>query len=109
LGRSLSAEQRDDYPVWVENDRRARELFARIDVRGVGVLEADPRSAGSADPAEPVDKARLDGRDGVTRIPKAVGCTADTFSEDPTGWLYQPATVSAFSAEAETWKSASPL
>lgn len=46
VGRYLSAEQRDDYRVWVDNDRRIRELLARLEALGVTALEADPRSPG---------------------------------------------------------------
>ncbi|MHB1488744.1 MAG: DUF6788 family protein [Acidimicrobiales bacterium] len=44
VGRWLSAEQRDDYQVWVDNDRRARELLSRLEALGATALEADPRS-----------------------------------------------------------------
>ena len=45
VGRWLSIDQRDDYQVWVDNDRRAHELLARLEAIGVSALEADPRSA----------------------------------------------------------------
>ena len=45
VGRWLSINQRDDYQVWVDNDRRAHELLARLEAIGVSALEADPRSA----------------------------------------------------------------
>jgi hypothetical protein len=48
VGRWLSAEQRDDYEVWVRNDRRARELLHRLEELGIAALEADPRSARSS-------------------------------------------------------------
>jgi hypothetical protein len=41
--RWLSVEQRDDYRAWVDNDRRIRELVARLEALGVAALEADPR------------------------------------------------------------------
>jgi Family of unknown function (DUF6788) len=44
VGRWLSAAQRDDYQLWVDNDRRAHELLARLEALGVSALEADPRS-----------------------------------------------------------------
>ena len=44
VGRWLSAEQRDDYQTWVDNDRRAHELLARLEALGAAALEADPRS-----------------------------------------------------------------
>ena len=45
VGRWLSIDQRDDYQTWVDNDRRAHELLARLEAIGVSALEADPRSA----------------------------------------------------------------
>src|SRR5580704_13919825 len=45
VGRWLSVDQRDDYKTWVDNDRRAHELLARLEAIGVSALEADPRSA----------------------------------------------------------------
>jgi hypothetical protein len=44
VGRWLSADQRDDYRLWVDNDRRARELLARLEALGVSAVDADPRS-----------------------------------------------------------------
>ena len=44
VGRWLSVEQRDDYEAWVDNDRRAHELLARLEALGAAALEADPRS-----------------------------------------------------------------
>jgi Family of unknown function (DUF6788) len=41
--RWLSAEQRDDYQAWIGNDRRLRELVARLEALGAAALEADPR------------------------------------------------------------------
>jgi hypothetical protein len=41
--RWLSAEQRDDYQAWIDNDRRLRELLARLEALGTAALEADPR------------------------------------------------------------------
>ena len=45
VGKWLSIDQRDDYQAWVDNDRRAHELLARLEAIGVSALEADPRSA----------------------------------------------------------------
>jgi hypothetical protein len=44
VGRYLSAEQRDDYQIWVDNDRRLRELLGRLEALGTAAMEADPRS-----------------------------------------------------------------
>ena len=44
VGRWLSADQKDDYQLWVDNDRRARELLTRLEALGVAALEGDPRS-----------------------------------------------------------------
>lgn len=44
VGRWLSAEQRDDYQLWVDNHRRARELLARLEALGVAAMEADSRA-----------------------------------------------------------------
>jgi hypothetical protein len=41
--RWLSSEQRHDYQDWVDNDRRLRELLARLEALGAAALEADPR------------------------------------------------------------------
>lgn len=43
VGRWLSAEQAADYRRFVDNDRRLRELVARLESVGLEVLEADPR------------------------------------------------------------------
>jgi hypothetical protein len=44
VGKWLSIDQRDDYQAWVDNDRRAHELLARLEAIGVSALEADARS-----------------------------------------------------------------
>lgn len=44
VGRWLSAEQRDDYTAWIDNDRRLRQLVGELEALGVAALEADPRS-----------------------------------------------------------------
>src|SRR5712691_822370 len=41
--RWLNAEQNDDYQSWIDNDRRLRELLARLEALGAAALEADPR------------------------------------------------------------------
>ena len=46
VGRWLSPEQRHDYQIWVDNDRRARELLGRLEALGVEAMEADTRSPG---------------------------------------------------------------
>ena len=54
VGRWLSADQHQDYQAWVDNDRRLRELLARLEALGTAAFEADPRwqrnpRAGTAD------------------------------------------------------------
>ena len=41
--RWLSADQRHDYQAWIDNDRRLRDLLARLEALGTAALEADPR------------------------------------------------------------------
>jgi hypothetical protein len=43
VGRWLNAEQAEDYLPWVDNDRRIRELLARLEAIGVAAVEADGR------------------------------------------------------------------
>ncbi len=43
VGRWLSAEQNHDYQAWIDNDRRLRELLARLEALGTAAFEADPR------------------------------------------------------------------
>lgn len=45
VGRWLSADQAADYRAWIDNDRRMRELLARLEAIGIATLEADPRTA----------------------------------------------------------------
>jgi len=45
VGRWLSEAQAGDYRVWIENDRRLRELVARLEALGVAALEADERTS----------------------------------------------------------------
>ena len=42
-GRWLSPDQHHDYRAWVDNDRRLRELLARLEALGTAAFEADPR------------------------------------------------------------------
>lgn len=42
--RWLTEGQAADYRTWVTNDRRLRELVARLEAIGVAAVEADPRS-----------------------------------------------------------------
>jgi hypothetical protein len=44
VGRRLSPEQAADYQVFIDNHRRIRELFARLEAIGLETLEADPRT-----------------------------------------------------------------
>ena len=41
--RWLTADQHRDYAAWIDNDRRLRELLARLEALGTAALEADPR------------------------------------------------------------------
>ena len=41
--RWLGADQQHDYQAWIDNDRRLRELLARLEALGAAALEADPR------------------------------------------------------------------
>jgi hypothetical protein len=41
--RWLSADQHRDYQAWIDNDRRLRDLLARLEALGAAALEADPR------------------------------------------------------------------
>jgi N-acetyl-anhydromuramyl-L-alanine amidase AmpD len=41
VGRWLSAEQRDDHRVWVDNDHSARQLLARLEALGIAALESE--------------------------------------------------------------------
>ena len=46
--RWLSADQHHDYQSWIDNDRRLRELLARLEALGAAAFEADPRWARQA-------------------------------------------------------------
>jgi hypothetical protein len=41
--RWLTPGQHHDYQPWIDNDRRLRELLARLEALGTAALEADPR------------------------------------------------------------------
>jgi Family of unknown function (DUF6788) len=41
--RWLSPDQREDYQAWIDNDRRLRDLLARLEQLGAAALDADPR------------------------------------------------------------------
>jgi hypothetical protein len=41
--RWLSPAQHHDYQPWIDNDRRLRDLLARLEALGAAALEADPR------------------------------------------------------------------
>jgi hypothetical protein len=41
--RWLSPDQHHDYQPWIDNDRRLRELLARLEALGTAAFEADPR------------------------------------------------------------------
>jgi Family of unknown function (DUF6788) len=41
--RWLSTDQHQDYQPWIDNNRRLRELLARLEALGAAALEADPR------------------------------------------------------------------
>jgi len=41
--RWLSPAQREDYQAWIDNDRRLRDLLARLEELGADTLETDPR------------------------------------------------------------------
>ena len=41
--RLLSADQHGDYTPWIDNDRRLRELLARLEALGTAAFEGDPR------------------------------------------------------------------
>jgi hypothetical protein len=45
VGRWLRADQAEDYRAWIDNDRRIRELLARLEAIGVAVVESDSRTA----------------------------------------------------------------
>jgi hypothetical protein len=41
--RWLSPDQHRDYQPWIDNDRKLRDLLARLEALGTAALEADPR------------------------------------------------------------------
>jgi hypothetical protein len=44
VGKYLSKDQAEEYRRWIDNDRRLRELIARLEAIGIARLEADRRS-----------------------------------------------------------------
>jgi hypothetical protein len=54
VSRWLSAKHAADYQHWIENDRRIRELLARLEAIGIASLEADLLAAreGHSQPAQ---------------------------------------------------------
>jgi hypothetical protein len=55
--RWLSPDQHHDYQAWIDNDRRLRELLARLEALGAAALEADPRWQRATRPA-PADTSQ---------------------------------------------------
>jgi hypothetical protein len=49
--RWLSPDQHHDYQAWIDNDRRLRELLARLEALGAAALDADPRGQRKSRPA----------------------------------------------------------
>ncbi len=45
VGRWLKAEQAEEYRIWIENDRRLRELLARAEGIGIDTVDSDDRTA----------------------------------------------------------------
>jgi hypothetical protein len=45
VGRWLNSDQAEDYKAWLDNDRRIKELLARLEAIGVAAVESDPRTA----------------------------------------------------------------
>jgi hypothetical protein len=58
IGRWLSPEQHHHYQAWIDNDRRLRELLARLEALGAAALDADPRWQRTARPA-PADTSQI--------------------------------------------------
>ena len=55
--RWLSPGQYHDYQAWIDNDRRLRDLLARLEALGAAALEADPRWQRNPRPA-PADTSQ---------------------------------------------------
>jgi hypothetical protein len=53
--RWLSSDQQLDYQAWIDNDRRLRDLVARLEALGAAALEADPRRGQRKPAAAPTD------------------------------------------------------
>ena len=45
VGKYLSEDEAGEYESWIDNDRRLRELVARLEALGVTALEADERTS----------------------------------------------------------------
>ena len=81
--RWLSADQHGDYQAWIDNDRRLRELLARLEALGTAAFEPTPAgNAGPAGPAEPelkppdsVGSARLTCEQHSSQTPVCAGHT----------------------------------
>jgi hypothetical protein len=43
VGRWMSAEQRDDFEPWIDNNRKMKELLARLEALGAEAVGDDPR------------------------------------------------------------------
>jgi hypothetical protein len=43
VGRWLTPDQHRDYQAWIDNDRRLRELLARLEALGTAAVDTDPR------------------------------------------------------------------
>jgi hypothetical protein len=54
ISRWLSASHATDYQHWIDNDRRIRELLARLEAIGIASLEANRLTAreGHSQPAQ---------------------------------------------------------
>jgi len=44
VSKTLSAEQADDYRVWIENERRLRSLVKELENLGLSIIDSDPRT-----------------------------------------------------------------
>jgi hypothetical protein len=78
--RWLSTDQHRDYAPWTDNDRRLRELLARLEALGTAAFDADPRwkrrpsqPAAEPEPQSPdnVGGARLTCRQPQDQLPLA--------------------------------------
>ena len=68
--RWLSPGQQHDYQAWIDNDRRLRDLLARLEALGAAAFEADPISLWSyGNPRSDEPSPYL----GANRCPSAIG------------------------------------